>query len=127
MMYLGKDAVGINRSDFLAHGEFTAETTAASTEIDTGVIGWKHFLIVVKSLPYTNQDIRAIGLRYVNVDGNYQILDFGSSSGQNYPDNAYVKDLSERVSINGTKIKWTGIASQNGQFIQGITYEWWCW
>ena len=127
MMYLGNDPIGINQTDFLAHDTYIPDTDITSFSIDTHSTSWKHFLLVIKTLPYTDQPIRGFGLMYININGQYEVFTFNSSSGASYPNNTNTYELGTFTSINNGVVTKTGIASQTGKLIANTEYEWWCW
>lgn len=111
----------------IASGSFVAQTTATSIEIDTGATGWKHMLVAIKTLPI-DLISRALALRYINLEGDICTQIYASSAGQARPANASSYNTTDGFfTINGTKIKWNGIASQVGTFVEGYEYEWFCW
>lgn len=127
MMYLGDKAVGLNQKDFLAQGSFILNADATTITIDTHNNSWKHFLLKIKTLPYTEQPARGFGLMYVDITGQYEMYIFNSSSGQSYLNNANTYAIGSHTTINNGVITKTGIASQTGKFIANTEYEWYCW
>ena len=127
MMYLGDKAVGINQKDFLAQGSYIPNEDVSTITIDTHNNSWKHFLLKVKTLPYTEQPSRGFGLMYVDIIGQYEMYIFNSSSGQSYPGNAVTYAIGSYTTINDGVITKTGIASQTGKLIANTEYEWYCW
>ena len=127
MMYLGDKAVGINHTNILAHGTYIPETDGSYFDIDTGITGWKYFLIIPRKLPYDEAYVRCFGQMFVSVDANYALFTYGPSSSSTNPNGASVSTLGGYYNLDGSIVKKRGIAAQTGSLKSNIEYDWYCW
>ena len=114
----------------LATGTIVPNEDTISITINTGVTGWKNFLLVADEMPVTDSDvIRYLGMRYVNIDGDYDIMAFGASThNSDYPNNVVSHSLlSGYTTINGSNVSFNGIAATIGKMIAGYSYTWYVW
>ena len=113
----------------ITSGTYTPSSDGAGFSIDTGVTGWTHFLIVAHTLPYVTPKARCLGLRYFDVDSQFLICAYGTSSdtsdrpatGSFWNSGNYIP------TISGTTISASGVASQVGAFQAGTQYDWYVW
>ena len=111
----------------IARGTYTPSADVVQIDIDTGCVGWKHFLIVARALPYSEPYSRCFGSMYVNMDSNYALFVFGPSSDNNIPNSGNYSAYGAFYSVDGSVIKKRGIASQTGMLKADIAYDWFCW
>lgn len=115
-------------------GTYIPEANSSEATIDTGKTGWTHFLIVPHTLPYAVPYVRCLGLKYVDVNGQFAVYSYGASSDSERPStgnsvtaNTSVS-FSQAVIISETTITFTRlISSQQGAFQAGTQYDWYAW